>query len=429
MLLDPFEKQFDLPPASIKRGDGNRGQGEVVGQKHQPLVGLGVAKSDATQRRVEVLARGKAGEHDGLIANQPRAAVDGMRITALCVEIRFGARHKEAAGLVQAMQPFEVDVASVHDVEGARLGHQQVEDIDVVKLASADVQKRGDVAAKVQERVQLDGRLGRAKRGPRKHRQAQVDGAGIERVDRIFQIDAKRLPGIKTTGDSNERLGQVGIDAPVAHRVRIGQGVAGYAAADAHVIELARLCSQASFDVAQAFAIGKLRERHAEILIEARKRFDFVFAPVTRYAATKRRQWQMLHDLRENQLAHDHRCPLRMSSSQDGKCQRRSSNRDRNKAWIIYSVSISCGRTIDRRWDTTAMHDLLKIKNLGRKSAKELSELLHNNGLRLGMTIPGWSTLNAEACRKELGNQFKPAIAKLNFDLFASNVIEADCLE
>src|SRR5664279_6603921 len=276
-----------------------------------------------------------------------------MRITALCVEIRFGARHKEAAGLVQAMQPFEVDVASVHDVEGARLGHQQVEDIDVVKLAIADVQKRGDVAAKVQERVQLDGRLGRAKRGPRKHRQAQVDGAGIERVDRIFQIDTKRLPGIKTTGDSNERLGQVGIDAPVAHRIRIGQGVAGYAAADAHVIELARLCSQASFDVAQAFSVGKLRERHAEILIEARKRFDFVFAPVTRYAATKRRQWQMLHDLRENQLAHDHRCPVRMSSSQDGKCQRRSSNRDRNKAWMIYSVSISCGRTIDRRWDTT----------------------------------------------------------------------------
>jgi len=81
------------------------------------------------------------------------------------------------------MQPFEVDVASVHDVEGARLGHQQVEDIDVVKLAIADVQKRGDVAAKVQERVQLDGRLGRAKRGPRKHRQAQVDGGAIPMSD------------------------------------------------------------------------------------------------------------------------------------------------------------------------------------------------------------------------------------------------------
>ena len=93
------------------------------------------------------------------------------------------------------------------------------------------------------------------------------------------------------------------------------------------------------------FAVGKLRERHAEILIEARKRFDFVLAPVTRYAATKRRQWQMLHDLREHQLAHGHRCPLRMSSSQDGKYQRRSSNRDRNK---------------DRRWDTTGLQEQFK---------------------------------------------------------------------
>jgi hypothetical protein len=50
----------------------------------------------------------------------------------------------------------------------------------------------------------------------------------------------------------------------------------------------------------------KLRERHAEVLIEARKRFDFVFAPVTRYAATKRRQWQVFYDLREHQLAHVH---------------------------------------------------------------------------------------------------------------------------
>ena len=168
--------------------------------------------------------------------------------------------------------------------------------------------------------MQLDGRLGRAKRGPRKHRQEQVDGAGIQRVDRVFQIDAKRLPGIQTTGDSNERLGQVGVDAPVAHRVRIGQGIAGDAAADAHVIELALLRSQARFDVAQALAIGQLRERHAEVLIETRECFDFVLAPATRDATTKRRQWQMLHNLREHQLAYVHRYPLRVSSSQDGQC-------------------------------------------------------------------------------------------------------------
>jgi hypothetical protein len=41
--------------------------------------------------------------------------------------------------------------------------------------------------------VQLDRRFGRAERCPREHGQAQVDGAGIQGVDRLFQIDISRL--------------------------------------------------------------------------------------------------------------------------------------------------------------------------------------------------------------------------------------------
>jgi len=146
-------------------------------------------------------------------------------------------------------------------------------------------------------------------------------GAGVQRVDRIFQIDAKRFLGIERTGDPNEGLGQVGVHAPVAYRVRIGQGVAGYTDADARVIGLGRMRAQARFDVAQVFAVGKMRERHGQVLIEAGERLDFVFASVTRQAATKRRQWHMLHDLRVHQLAPGHPCPSRVSSSQNGKCQ------------------------------------------------------------------------------------------------------------
>ena len=193
------------------------GRAKLLVRNTSRLPVVGVFELDATQWRVEVLARVEAGEHDGLIANQPGASIDRMRITTLGFEIGFGARDKEASRLVQAIEPFEVDVASVHDVEGAGLGQQQVQDIDVVQFAVADVQERRDVAAQIQQRVQLDGRLGRAKRCPRKHRQAQVDGAGIQSVDRLFQIDTKGFLGIKTTGDANERLGKVGVDAPVAH--------------------------------------------------------------------------------------------------------------------------------------------------------------------------------------------------------------------
>src|SRR5262245_25291981 len=125
MLLDPSEKRLDLPPAAIKLGDGECWQREIVGKEHQPLAGCGVFESDATQRRVEVLTRVEAGEHDGLIANQARASIDRMRITTLGVEAGFGAGHKEAFCLVLLIKPLEVAVSWVHDVNRDGLGQQQ----------------------------------------------------------------------------------------------------------------------------------------------------------------------------------------------------------------------------------------------------------------------------------------------------------------
>jgi hypothetical protein len=70
MLFDLFEEQLDLPTLPIKFGDGQGRQREVVGQKHQPLVGYGVAVLDSPQGRIELLARVKPGEHDGLVAQR-----------------------------------------------------------------------------------------------------------------------------------------------------------------------------------------------------------------------------------------------------------------------------------------------------------------------------------------------------------------------
>lgn len=159
MLLDPFEKQFDLPAASIEIGDGQCWQRKIVGKEHQVLAGYGIFESDTTQGRVEILLGVKAREHDGLIADQAGAAIDGMGITALGFEVGLGTGDKEAFRLVQLIEPIEVDVASVHDVESTGLGQQEIEDIDVVQFAVADMEKRGDVAPQIQQRVQLDAAL------------------------------------------------------------------------------------------------------------------------------------------------------------------------------------------------------------------------------------------------------------------------------
>ena len=206
MLLDPFEKQFDLPAAAIQLGDGQCWQGEIVGEEHQTFAGHRIFEADSTKRRVEILFGVKACQHDSLIANQASAAIDRMRVAPLGFEIGLGPDDKETFGLVQLIKSIEVDVASIHDVESAGLGQQQIENVDVVQFAIADMQERRNVATQIQESVQFDGCLGRAKRRPSKHRKTQIDRAGIQSVDRIIEIDAERFCGIEAAGNPNQRL-------------------------------------------------------------------------------------------------------------------------------------------------------------------------------------------------------------------------------
>jgi len=49
VLFDPFEKQLHLPAALVQRGNGQRRQRRIVGQKHQRFARLGVVESDAPQ--------------------------------------------------------------------------------------------------------------------------------------------------------------------------------------------------------------------------------------------------------------------------------------------------------------------------------------------------------------------------------------------
>src|SRR5450830_74066 len=132
MLLYPFEEQFDLPAAPVELGDCECWQREVVGQEDKVLGGFGVLEADASQRRFEVFVRLETSEHNRLIADQPGRAIDWMRVTAFGFEVGLAARNKEAAGLVEAIQTLEVDEAAIDDVEGARLGQQLIEDIDLV---------------------------------------------------------------------------------------------------------------------------------------------------------------------------------------------------------------------------------------------------------------------------------------------------------
>ena len=173
-----------------------------------------------------------------------------------------------------------------------------------MRLAIGDVNETGDVASQVQQGVQLDDRLGRAKRGPGKHRQAQVDGAGVERVDRSVEFQSKRLLGLQGSRQANQVLGEVRIDLPRACGIRIGQRVArNHLAAKPHVVQPPCLRTQIDLDVAQGLPVSQLREGHGEELIQTREVLDLVFAPMVGHTASKHAHWRIEHESRKYKLA------------------------------------------------------------------------------------------------------------------------------
>jgi len=65
-------------------------------------------------------------EGDGLVADDPGGAIGRRRIEPAGVEIRLGAGHEEGAGLVQNVEPLEVQISTVHHVNGTGFGDQQI---------------------------------------------------------------------------------------------------------------------------------------------------------------------------------------------------------------------------------------------------------------------------------------------------------------
>ena len=125
----------------------------------------------------------------------------------------------------------------------------RVENIDVVHLAVTDENERVNIAAQIKQRMELHGGLGGSKRRPREHREAEIDGGGIQRIDGLVEFKRQWIVGIEPPRDADEVLGEVGVDAPVAHGVGVRQGVAGNRAAETQMVELEGLRAKTRFDV------------------------------------------------------------------------------------------------------------------------------------------------------------------------------------
>ena len=341
VLLDPLEEQLHLPALAVQVGDQFRLQGKVVGQKYETFSDIVLDHHPAHRCRV-ILGRKIGRQHPSLIAQHCRVdSVHRMRVTPLELGVALGASHKEGLRLVDHEQACKVQVAPVHQIERSRFEHQIVHHVDLVRLAVGDVNETWDIASQIQQCVQLDGGLGRSKRSPGKHRQTQVDGAGVEGVDRRVEFQTERLLGVQGSRQANQMLGEVGIDLPRASGVRVGQRVArNRLAAKPHVVQPTRLSAKIDFDVAQGLAVGQLRKGHGEKLVQAREVLDLVLSPVLGHTASERAQRQIEHELRKYELALVHG-DFGRKSAKNPKSDFRRSNRDQTQTPNSASKSLT----------------------------------------------------------------------------------------
>ena len=244
-----------------------------------------------------------AGQHNGLVATDPTRLVGWVRVASSILGVGFGADDEETPRHVQGEEPLEVHAATVHDVESSRLGQQNIEDVDIVQLAVGDMDEGGDVASQIQQGMELDGRLGGAKVRPRKDRQAQVDGGGVESVDRIVEIKSQFLVGMEGTGRYGSRTGR-------NRRGCASRGVrwlwtecCAPRSGNADPLQLALMCTQTDFDPAQTLAVGQLGEGHDQVLVEAAKALHITLALIAGNTPAEAMHGKVIHDLGKNEFA------------------------------------------------------------------------------------------------------------------------------
>ncbi len=238
ILLDPFEKEFDLPSTLVDFRDRQRWQSEVVGQEHEPSVVLGVVEHDATQGVRVQPRRLRADQDNRLIASQSRRFVDPPAAPAGVVEAALCSRHEERQARREPMKTSKIDITPVHHVERARFDRQMVEDRHIVRFPIGNPHETGDVASQVHERVQLHGAFAPPKSCPWKQTQAEVDRGAVERIGGLFQLHTEGFLRVELSRLTDQHLSEIREDAPVVNAVGIGQFALRHLAAEARMIEL-----------------------------------------------------------------------------------------------------------------------------------------------------------------------------------------------
>lgn len=120
VLLDEFKKQFDLPALFVEIADGRGRPVGAIGQQDQPFLRGGIPEVDAAQAVRIGGGRPLAGEDHHLVGPDSAIGLLGIRMQPAQLQILLRTNDEERTGLLEAIEPLEIHVGSIHDIRGTR---------------------------------------------------------------------------------------------------------------------------------------------------------------------------------------------------------------------------------------------------------------------------------------------------------------------
>jgi len=271
VLLNPLEEELDLPAGLVDLGHDQHVDLEVVSGEDQKLSCLRIQEAYSAQVVGEVRLGPQSIEANRLVGPQAGGLVHGSRLPN--VEAHVGLRSGDEGSLspMNASQPIEIDVSTIHYVKGPCLESDPVLRVDFVDLPLGNNHKLGDGAAQVDHGVQLDRGFPLPEAGPGKETHAQVYRGSVDGVDDLVDLRHVSVRGVQLPRLADENLGELEIDSPVPMLVGIGETGSGHRSAYAHRVEQSGLGLKAGLDVSQAFPESELGEGHAKELVSRRE--------------------------------------------------------------------------------------------------------------------------------------------------------------
>lgn len=222
MLLDPFEKQFDLPSVSVKKGNFICFEVEVVGVVSEGPSKVRGIEYDAPERNWVVSSVTLTCESNRLVPQNiviPFKNVFTFR--DFIIRMKLLPYDKESSSLFDCVESGEIKVSSIKHIAGMPFVYKPVHGLGVMHICMADSVEDWYFSGDINLCMNLDAGLCAPELCPSKNRHAQVDGSGINGIEPSMEF---KLFG-DTFGLSNRNnvKGKLLKDFRVSEAVRFGK--------------------------------------------------------------------------------------------------------------------------------------------------------------------------------------------------------------